>query len=115
MRTIKLTYSERFILARRRLDMSRKDYANKLNMTVYRINKIESGFSKNNKVDMILKPKIHEIAFILRKRRKLKVNELAKLLKVSKQTILNREAGRRDPIPNIEFLYFYKGDIDEQC
>jgi transcriptional regulator with XRE-family HTH domain len=115
MRSIKLTNSERFILARRRLDMSREDYANKFNMTVYRVIKIESGFSKNFKVAVLLKPKIHEIAFILRKRKRLKVNELAKLLKVSKQTILNREAGRRDPIPSIEFLYFYKGDIDEQC
>lgn len=114
MQSINLTNSERFILARRRLDMSREDYAKKFNMTVYRVIKIENGFSKNFKVAMLIKPKIHEIAFILRKRCNLKVTELAKLLRVSKQTVLNREAGRRDPIPSIEFLYFYKGEVDDE-
>ena len=92
---LKLTTPERFLLARRR------------EKVVYRINKIEKGLARSDKLDILIQPKADEVAFVLRKRAKLKVMQLAKLLKVSKQTILNREAGRRSPIPNIEFLIDY--------
>lgn len=45
-----------------------------------------------------------EWAWLLRKRRGLTVPELASALGVSKQTILNREAGRRNARPNITAL-----------
>ena len=76
-------------------------------MTVYRINKIEKGLSRSDKLDILIQPRAAEVAYVLRKRANLKVMQLGKLLKVSKQTILNREAGRRSPIPNIEFLIDY--------
>ena len=104
---ITLTTPERFLLARRREKVSRSTYAKKHKMTVYRINKIEKGLARSDKLDILIQPKADEVAFVLRKRAKLKVMQLAKLLKVSKQTILNREAGRRSPIPNIEFLIDY--------
>ena len=104
---LKLTTSERFLLARRREKVSRETYAKKHKMTVYRINKIEKGLSRSDKLDILIQPRVAEVAFVLRKRANLKVMQLAKLLKVSKQTILNREAGRRTPIPNIEFLIDY--------
>lgn len=43
-------------------------------------------------------------AWLLRRRRGLTVGELAAALDVTKQTILNREAGRKDPRPNIQCL-----------
>ena len=104
---LKLTTPERFLLARRREKVSRSTYAKKHKMTVYRINKIEKGLARSDKLDILIQPKADEVAFVLRKRAKLKVMQLAKLLKVSKQTILNREAGRSSPIPNIEFLIDY--------
>ena len=104
MQEIKLTLPEKFILSRRREKISRNTYAKKHKLSVYRISKIEKGNSRNNKIDFLIKPKRHEVAYILRKRAKLKINELAKILQVSKQTILNREAGRRDPIQNIAAL-----------
>ena len=82
-------------------------YAKKHKLTVYRINKIEKGLSRSDKLDILIQPRAAEVAFVLRKRANLKVMQLGKLLKVSKQTILNREAGRRSPIPNIEFLIDY--------
>ncbi len=104
---LKLTTAERFLLARRREKVSRKTYAKKHKLTVYRINKIEKGLSRSDKLDILIQPKVDEVAYILRKRANLKVIQLAKMLKVSKQTILNREAGRRSAIPNIEFLINY--------
>ena len=104
---LKLTTSERFLLARRREKVSRETYAKKHKMTVYRINKIEKGQSRSDKLDILIQPRVAEVAFVLRKRANLKVMQLAKLLKVSKQTILNRDAGIRTTIPNIEFLIDY--------
>jgi|TARA_Y100000015_G_scaffold40009_1_gene44437 transcriptional regulator with XRE-family HTH domain len=104
---LKLNTAERFLVSRRREKVSRDTYAKKHKLTVYRISKIEKGLSRSDKIDVLIQPRVHEVAFVLRKRAKLKVNQLAKLLKVSKQTILNREAGRRTPIPNIEFLIDY--------
>ena len=107
MHKLNLTTAERFILGRRREKLSRKNFAKKHNMTVYRVSKIEKGYAKRSTIAVAVDPSIHETAFILRKRSKLKVNDLAKKLKVSKQTILNREGGRRDPNENIKFLKEY--------
>ena len=104
---LKLTTAERFLLARRREKVSRETYAKKHKLSVYRINKIEKGQARSTKLDVLIQPRAHEVAFVLRKRANLKVTQLCKYLEVSKQTILNREAGRRSPVPNIEFLIDY--------
>ena len=104
MQEIQLTVAEKFLLTRRREKISRKDFAKRHKLTQYRVNKIEKGLSRSKKFDVLIKPKDCEIAYILRKRAKLKVKELAKKLKVSKQTILNREAGRRSAFHNIVVL-----------
>ena len=95
MQEIQLTVAEKFILTRRREKISRKDFAKRHKLTEYRVNKIEKGLSRSKKFDVLIKPKDCEIAYILRKRAK---------LKVSKQTILNREAGRRSAFHNIVVL-----------
>tara|TARA_X000001382_G_scaffold113010_1_gene90533 strand:+ start:1361 stop:1702 length:342 start_codon:yes stop_codon:yes gene_type:complete len=107
MQLLKLTEAEKVLLSRRRLFLSRNKFAKKYGMTVYRLNKIEKGFAKKSKLSMLITPELHEIAYVLRKRSYLKVIELAALMKVSKQTILNREANRRNPQPNIDFLNYY--------
>lgn len=107
MQILKLTEAEKILISRRRLFLSRNKFAKKYGMTVYRLNKIEKGFAKKSKLSILITPKLHEIAYVLRKRCQLKVIELAALMKVSKQTILNREANRRNPQPNIDFLNYY--------
>tara|TARA_R100001443_G_scaffold487_6_gene2038 strand:+ start:16770 stop:17093 length:324 start_codon:yes stop_codon:yes gene_type:complete len=99
----KLSKYEEFLILRRRAKSSREQYAKKKGMTVYRLYVIEEEL-KNSKDSAKLELEPHEIAFILRKRADLKVKELSKLLNVSKQTILNREAGRRNAQPNIDYL-----------
>ena len=110
---LKLTTAERFLLIRRREKISRKTFAKKHHMTMYRISKIEKGRSRSNKLELLIKPNANEVAFILRKRSRLHIKALAKLMKVSKQTILNREAGRRKADANITFLFKYmNGEIN---
>tara|TARA_B100001123_G_C15205833_1_gene985194 strand:+ start:342 stop:698 length:357 start_codon:yes stop_codon:yes gene_type:complete len=107
---LRLTTAERFLLIRRREKVSRSTFAKKHKMTAYRVNKIEKGRSRNNNLELLLKPTVNEIAYVLRRRSKLKINSLAKLMKVSKQTILNREAGRRSADKNITFLVKYMNE-----
>ena len=110
---LKLTTAERFLLIRRREKISRNTFAKRHKMTAYRISKIEKGLSRSNKLELLIRPSAHEVAYILRRRSKLHIKALARLMKVSKQTILNREAGRRKADANITFLYKYMdGEIN---
>ena len=100
----KLTKYEELLITRRRDKTTRESYAKHNDMTMYRLSIVEKDFKESNLTNSKLKLELCEQAFILRKRANLKVKELGKLLNVSKQTILNREAGRRNPQPNIDYL-----------
>ncbi len=94
--TGELSRSERFLLNRRRLGFTNKQYTEKYKVTKNQLTSWENGRNTDTIPDVILHPKMTmgEALFIARRRRSWGIREAAKIIGVSHVTYLEYEKDR---------------------